>query len=407
MVKKSTDSNRRHLTKQAIAALPLPTSGAKARYFDTKEPGLTVMVSSKGARVYYFFKRINGKLHEIKLGSCLDLSLEQARAKAAELRAQIAAGQDPMDARRKGRSEPTFGDLFDWYLAEGKPDLKPSTRQTYLGLYTRYLSDFGKRKASEITKADVRELKRLITMEGSNPKGSKGAPYGANRMLALVRAVYNAASRWDLYNGPNPAEGIERNREEKREARLFPEQIAGLFQALDNYPSEPMRDLFALCLLTGQRVGSVKSMAWADVRLKDHIWVIPDTKNNRPQNVPLLDDEVEILNRRKLAADKSPWVFPANSASGHLESPNKAWEEILELAGLPKKALRIHDLRRSLGSFMVDSGASLPIIGKTLGHMSPSTTAIYARLSMDPIKEAKMKAHAALAAARKDIASDS
>jgi integrase len=137
--------------------------------------------------------------------------------------------------------------------------------------------------------------------------------------------------------------------------------------------------------------------------------------------VPLLEDELAILNARKAeavraeaeckaraaqavtaaeraqadkAAKRLPWVFPGDGPRGHLVEPRKGWERILARAGIEN--LRIHDLRRSLGSLMADTGASLHIIGKTLSHKRESTTAVYARLMLDPVREAKAKAHARL-----------
>lgn len=94
--------------------------------------------------------------------------------------------------------------------------------------------------------------------------------------------------------------------------------------------------------------------------------------------------------RRKVNND-SEWVFPSEtSASGHLQEPKKVWARILERAEI--KDLRIHDLRRTLGSWMAHTGASQYIIGKGLNHKNPQSTAVYARLSIDPVRESVNKA---------------
>ncbi|MBC7857107.1 MAG: tyrosine-type recombinase/integrase, partial [Pirellulaceae bacterium] len=81
----------------------------------------------------------------------------------------------------------------------------------------------------------------------------------------------------------------------------------------------------------------------------------------------------------------------------HLVDPTRIWKRILERAGLP--GLRIHDLRRTLGSWQAATGASLPIIGKSLGHKNQATTAIYARLDLDPIRASVDTAALAILAA--------
>lgn len=379
-------------TQRSIQKLPPAAPGKRDTYLHPQIQGLKVRVTDSGAKSYVYEGRIKGGDKLIKtIGSVDTCSLDAAERAAKVLMAQLVEGIDPRQAERKAKSEPTFGELFDWYITEARPKMKPSTRETYMGLFQRYLEDWRKRKASQITKADVRELHRQI---------SKRAPYGANRMLALVRSVYNAAIRWDRFDGVNPGAGIERNQEEKRETRLLPSQIEGFFQALEAYPDPDLRDFFTLCLLTGQRKSNILAMRWEDVHLEDGLWIIPDTKSNRPQNVPLLDAEIALLKRRQRAAGKSPWVFPSHGKTGHLVEPKAAWWSILDAGSIPRGALRIHDLRRSLGSFMVDAGASLPTIGKALGHSNPTTTAIYARLCLDPVRQAKAKAHQAIADAR-------
>ena len=131
-------------------------------------------------------------------------------------------------------------------------------------------------------------------------------------------------------------------------------------------------------------------MRWDQIDLQAMTWRIPRTKNGESQTIPLGEPEAMILKGRQ-AESSSPWVFPSPAKiDQHLSPPRAGWERILKRAGIAD--LRMHDLRRTLGSYMVDTGASLAIIGKTLNHKSQQATAIYARLSLDPIREAKDKA---------------
>jgi integrase len=109
--------------------------------------------------------------------------------------------------------------------------------------------------------------------------------------------------------------------------------------------------------------------------------------------VHLPADALVILKERQQAA-KGPWVFPSTGKSGHVEEPRKPWESILERAKLV--GVRMHDLRRTLGSWQAASGASLSVIGKSLGHRNVATTAIYARLNIDPVRESVNKATTAM-----------
>lgn len=98
---------------------------------------------------------------------------------------------------------------------------------------------------------------------------------------------------------------------------------------------------------------------------------------------------MEILTARKWAFE-SAYMFEGSGASGHLADPKKAWARILKEAGIDNP--RIHDLRRTLGSYQAATGANGYIIGKSLGHRSQQSTAIYARLSLDPVRESVNKA---------------
>ena len=142
-----------------------------------------------------------------------------------------------------------------------------------------------------------------------------------------------------------------------------------------------------MLLWTGVRREAVLAMQWKHVDLKATVWRVPkeDDKGKRDLIIYLSDEALKILKTRKATA-KTPWVFPSGngSASGHYADPKTAWRQILKRSGI--RDLRIHDLRRTLGSWMAEQGTSLPIIGKTLGHKSMQATVIYARLGGAPVR---------------------
>ena len=162
-----------------------------------------------------------------------------------------------------------------------------------------------------------------------------------------------------------------------------------------------MRDFFMLAILTGVRRGNLQAMRWDELDLERGIWRIPLTKSGEPQSVYLHPEAVAILERRREMVGDSEYVFPAaHGKSGHLTSQYKAWKRICERAGLQN--LRPHDLRRTLGSWQAATGASLPVIGKSLGHRSQEATAVYARLDLDPVRVSVNRAVEAMLAAGKD-----
>jgi integrase len=135
-------------------------------------------------------------------------------------------------------------------------------------------------------------------------------------------------------------------------------------------------------------------MRWDQLAMEG-VWRIPETKNGLPVLVPLVETAQNILRARRETVGDSPWVFPGPGKAGHLVEVRKAWVRVCERGGL--EGLRIHDLRRTLGSWQAAAGASETIIGKSLGHRPGSkATAVYARLQLDPVRASMANATAAM-----------
>ncbi|MDD5037086.1 MAG: site-specific integrase [Methylococcaceae bacterium] len=128
------------------------------------------------------------------------------------------------------------------------------------------------------------------------------------------------------------------------------------FEALSTSP-EYFRHFVLLAIGTGARSSNIQGMRWADLDLHANLWTVPGevSKNGTALVIPLTVVAIEVLRERQ--GNGSEWVFPANSKSGHMGNPAKPWAELLQRAGLAD--LRLHDLRRSLGSWAAIQGASL------------------------------------------------
>jgi integrase len=151
-----------------------------------------------------------------------------------------------------------------------------------------------------------------------------------------------------------------------------------------------------ISLLTGARRSNVLAMSWDELHLDRGEWRISMTKNGTPQTLPLVAGAIDVLKSRKELTEcaDSAYVFPGAGQSGHLVEPKKAWKIILGKAGI--KDLRLHDLRRTMGSWQAGTGANLSVIGRSLNHKSTATTAIYARLWMEPVRSSMQAAAAAM-----------
>ena len=126
-------------------------------------------------------------------------------------------------------------------------------------------------------------------------------------------------------------------------------------------------------------------MRWDEVSLTRAEWRIAQTKAGRPHLLPLPHALVTLL-RRLPKVDGVPFVFPGQDGRGPLQNMKRAWDRIRSKAGI--QDVRFHDLRRTVGSWLAGSGESLSLIGKVLNHRDVSTTAIYARLNLDPVRQA-------------------
>ena len=368
------------LTKTRIDALPVPTKG-RTYIYDAKTSGLCVCVTATGTRTFYLYRWLNGGPQRLRIGRYPDLSVEQARAEAQKLTGLMVQNINPQDAKRAARRELTFGVLFTDYMERYAKPYKKSWVQDEIQ-YNRYLKPLAGRKVSAVTQADVQRLHVHI--------GREHGHYAANRALALVSTIFNRCAA----DVPNPARGIKRFKEQSRDRFLDAGELRRFFTALQDEPSEAWRDFFVVLLLTGARRSNVLAMKWDDLNLDRGLWRIPETeaKSGEPMAVILAAPVVEILRRRHDDNGESPFVFASVGKTGHLAEPQKAWHGILARAGLlnadGKNTVRIHDLRRTLGSWAAAGGVSLPMIGRFLGHHDVNTTQIYARLNLDSVRSA-------------------
>ena len=284
---------------------------------------------------------------------------------------------------------PTLQKLYDHWMLYANAHKRPRSVSGDKQNFAKHCKPLAAKRLSTIKKADVQRLHSTI--------GTKCGIYAANRTLSLLKAMFNKADEIG-YRGSNPCKGIKKFAEVARDRFLQQGEAEAFFAALQDEEAV-FRDFFLMSLLTGARKGNVLSMRWTDVDLLAGHWRIPETKNGSVVVVPLVAPALQILETRRRAAAGCQWVFPGHRRGDHLRSPKGSWERILRAAKL--EDLRPHDLRRTLGSWMACQNVSLTIVGKVLGHKSPQATAVYARLAMDPQRQAMDAATTAMLTAGK------
>lgn len=384
-------TERKKLTKKMIDAAVYEgdaQKGDRCVLWDAELSGFGVRIYPTGKKSFILNYRHNGRMRLITIGQYGAITLDQARIEAKKHHVGIIQGNDPLEERQRERAGDTVKDLCIAYIDRHAVN-KKSGAEYKRRIDQHIIPTWGKLKASAIRRADVTALHSKI--------GKNNGHYEANRVLALVSSMFGKAEIWGILEegAPNPARGVEKFQEVKRDRFLQSDELPRFFSALAEEPNDTIRDYILMSLLTGARRANVLAMRWNQVNFERAEWRIPETKNGTPQTVTLSSEAIQILRNRNYT--KSPFVFPGEGKTGHLVEPKGCWKRVLDRAGLAD--LRIHDLRRTLGSWQAKTGASLSIIGKSLNHKNTSTTAIYARLDLDPVRESVERATGAMLAA--------
>jgi integrase len=431
---------RLKFTKTSVSALPSPDK-ARAAYYDTLVPKLAVLVTKAGSKNFYVVKRAGREMVWLKLGTFPDMTVERAREEAEKKLGEFAADSNPAEIRRALKKELTLAEFFvQEYTPRHGEKLK--TWRNHLSQFNQYvLPAIGKVKLNTVTREQVARI--ISDVEKAGKSGSM-----VNKVKNLVSGIYRQAIEWGFAQF-NPVTGIRGRKENKRDRFMQTNELPRFFASVAAEENTDIRDYILISLLTGARKTNVVEIKWEDLQLEEGLLRLPVTKNDDPQNVTLSPEAVEILKSRE--DNGSKWVFPGKGKTGHLVEPKSGWKRVLDRdelvqlqerirhAGVDfewpakinkpkgfrgrtlekleesldrarlaaKKAdidttgarlndLRIHDLRRTLGSWQAKTGASLVIIGKSLNHKSTSTTAIYARLDLDPVRQSVNTATAAM-----------
>lgn len=332
-------------------------------------------VTPAGSKAYIFYKKVLGKPTRITLGAVAGMALPDARRAVQQLNGKAAAGTDVAEERKEAkRKGVTLNELYESWCkgAKGLKSLKADQ-----GRWKNYLEAIGRKQAVDVTNAD---LQRVIDRIGAD------TPRTANLCAALLSRVFSRAIKTKAWKGDNPAKGLERFPEQSRERFLRPNEMPRFLAAVGAEQS-PWREYFSMLLYTGQRLSAVCSMRWQDVDLDSGVWHVPSwaSKNGKPLSIALTGEAVDLLSG--MDRGEGLWVFPSDlSESGHITTPRKAWLRVCKHAEL--NDLNIHDVRRTVGSWLAASGANAFVISKALGHIDPRSAQVYARLDTEPVRDA-------------------
>jgi integrase len=382
---------------------------AKRKQYMDKETGFGVRVDPNGRKSFFWYMKVKGKPRFRALGKFPPATVKGARDSARRLTGTAVqwkqsgyAGSDPFEKEHaKPSGTPTFAELMEAYIARHVRETanKPAKAEYNVRwIVGKHFSAWLDRPMDSITIKDVLVVKTAC--------GEKR--HQANRCTQFVRAIYNWSTEaqdgkvnfWRV--AENPAKDVSLYEEKERERFLqrFNEE-------LQKEEHRDLADFLVLAMTTGARKSDILSARWRDVHQEREVWEVPFPKNGKSYNVTLLPAAASVFDRRSaIAADGETFVFPSSaSASGHLETVQDRWEAFREKTGIPD--LRLHDLRRTVGSYLSMSGANLPQIAKALGHRSLGSVQVYARLADESVRQAREAGQAKMVemmgAARKRI----
>ena len=342
--------------------------------------GLTLLVAPSGAKSWVQRVTINGKRHDLGLGSYPAVTLAEARRKALANRALVMAGGNPLAVKRQETAEatmPTFEDLARQHIAENSPAWRNSKHRA------QWLSTLETYAFPAIGSVRVNEISRKQVINTLSPIWHT-KPETARRVRQRIRAVMDRAVALEYIDSNPAADAIitvlgktSRIRAHHRSAPYG--ELPAVIQAIRECTASPSVKLaFELLALTACRSGEVRGMTWAEFDWEKETWTIPAErmKAGKEHRVPLSRRAMAILREAQSLSDSNGLVFPAPRSGGNLS--DMAFTQMLrrlELDFVP------HGLRSSFRDWAAEqTDAPHAVMERALAHVvSNATEAAYAR----------------------------
>lgn len=393
------------ITKRTVDAIQ--SNGTEFTAWDQNVTGFGVRVRASGAKSYVVVYRAGAgrgaPMRRYTIAAVGKITAEDARTRARAILGAVAHGRDPANQKTAERGVPTVAELADRFIADHvRPKRKAGTAAFYRDILDRIVRPaLGTTKADKLTRAQLGKLHSSLLH----------TPFQANRMLAVVGSMYAFGVRAGVVGeGLNPARGIDRYKERRRERFLTGDELervgaaireaetVGIPWTVDKSGAAVSKHLpkgnqftkiepsaaaaLRLLLFTGCRKREILHLQWAHVDFERGCLFLPDSKTGQ---------KTIILNAPALAVLGSldrlgPFVVPGKDPQKPRNDLKRPWEAVTKRANLV--GVRIHDLRHTYASFGAAGGMGLPIIGRLLGHSQVATTARYAHLDNDPLRRA-------------------
>lgn len=371
---------RIQLTSGFVRAASCPMGRPKIDFFDLSQRGLMLEVRASGGKTYYQrYTDDHGRERQFKIGPADVITLEQARRQARTVHAHAVLGDDPQARRRELRATPTIAAFVaERYLPYVKSYKRSwQTDETMLRIHV--LPAIGSLAADEVTTEAVSGLLEDMRAAGY----SSGT---TNRALVLVRYLYNLGRKWKVPGmKDNPTLGLSTAPDVQRDRFLTGEETQRLIVAIDADENRTAARAIMLLLLTGGRRNEITQAKWEYVNWEKRTLLVPLSKSGKPRAIALNAQALALL-RSIPRIEGNPYIFPSEVTGRPSPSLYFPWDRIRERAGL--YSVRLHDLRHSFASFLVNQGISLYVVQGLLGHSHARTTQRYAHLAHETLLDA-------------------
>jgi integrase len=352
----------------------------KTDYWDEIIQGFVLEVRQSGGKTYYlrYFDK-HGRQRAIRIARFGDVTFQQAKEKARKLRAQVALGGDPAREKEQLRAVPTYAEFAKQHIAYAETYQRTSCNTERI-LRLHILPQWGKSRLDEIRQPDVAKWLAAKLDEGL-------APATVEKIRVTFGRSFELALMWNTPGvDRNPTRGIPRKPlNNARERFLSAEEAKRLRKAVAESANSQLQHIVGLLLLTGARVSELLHAEWRHVDQQRRVWFIPISKTGRSRHVPLSQAAMGIIEQLPTFAGCS-YLVPNPKTRKPFTDLKRPWETARNKAGLP--GLRIHDLRHSAASFMINAGIDLFAVGKVLGHANHASTMRYSHLTNDTLRAA-------------------
>ena len=356
---------------------------SKQEFYDNEIKGFFLEVRANKSKTYFLKAIVDKKRVTKKIGDANVMDIKSARVKALKLKRAVEEGKDIVIGRSsKNKSSILTLEAFyeEYYIPYIKMHIK--SYETNISVFKNHiLPKFRNSAMNDITKKDIMQLHTNMVQK------KKLAPATANKVLIFISHAFNVAMQLEI-------KGIEVNPASKikpyllnnaRERYLTKDEATRLIDAINQTEQNiHLKYIIPMLILTGARRGEVLKAKHEDFNLNQMTWTIPTSKSGKKRILPITPQLLELYN--KIPRDDSEYLFASPVTGKPYVSIYNSWNTARVKAGL--KDVRIHDLRHSFASALVNSGRSLYEVQTLLGHSTSKMTQRYAHLSNESLMSA-------------------